>query len=191
MKLLFFSFFLSLTALAEVNIGSKLTANKFNNSTFMVGDIKQSLLSLEKFQQYAGDCWVKMEGQDISGSDYATIMEKTHLPDARGRFLRSIGGSRAPLLAETQEDAFQNITGDFVTRDDNSSAYYVRIKDSNGAFYTENVKGNMFNSVGSTSNQTAPGKVKFDASRVARTANETRPQNIGVNFFVKINHNCN
>lgn len=188
--LTFFLMFLSFNSFSKVNQGEAVTAKRFNESTFGVGDIKHSLLTESQFQNQFGNCWVKMTGQDVSGSDYASITGNNTLPNSTGRFLRDTGGE-SNSLGNTQEDTLQNITGDFLTRDDNSSSYYVRIKETNGAFYTENVTGNMFNSVGSSSGQTSPGKVKFDASRVARTSNETRPKNLSVNYFLKINYECN
>ena len=165
-----------------VQTGEIITANRFNNGTFMVGDIKHSLLSVTKFQEIAGDCWVKMEGQDISGSDYATIMGVNVLPNASGRFLRDIGGN-APSLAQTQEDAIRNITGQMTSN-------YISSNPNNGT-------GALRSSIQQTSNRYAyhggsywGAKVDFDASLAVPTAAENRPVNLGVNLFVKINNDC-
>lgn len=54
-----------------------------------VGDVKYSLLALDKFQKENGDCWVRMEGQNIASSKLSALADMTHLPDARGLFIRT------------------------------------------------------------------------------------------------------
>ena len=78
-------------------------------SYFSVGSIQQSILSAEEFAGVAGQDWVAMEGQSLTEcanlrrlcqSKLAEILlkrGKTHLPDARGRFLRTTGGEAAHL----------------------------------------------------------------------------------------------
>ena len=174
MKYILLSFLFSWTAMAGTPVGSgdKITVKRFNNQTFTVGDIKHSLLSLVKFQELMGDCWVKMEGQEVSSSDYSSIMGKTHLPDARGRFARTIGGN-APALGETQED------------DNKEHSHGVK-----------SLSGNYAHSGGSYDHNYTVGNyalAHYVAVREAVSSGgvEARPKNYGVNTFVKINHQCN
>jgi len=173
-----FSIILTLSVYASVNVGHKITAKKFNEKTFGVGDIKQSLLTEAQFQTQFGDCWVKMKGQDVSSSDYATTTGKNNLPNAEGRFLRNIGGN-APALGVTQEDAFKK--------------HSHRMFRSTGGGDNNNVPA--YPSVGVTGESS--GAEGYNGSSTANGLNEatggveTRPVNLGVNFFVKINHNCN
>ena len=71
-----------------------------NNGT--LGDIRQSILPENLFQQLNGDSWILADGRDISGTDLGAM--GITLPDLRGKFLRSSGG-RAGLVGEFQEHA--------------------------------------------------------------------------------------
>ncbi|KER01705.1 tail fiber protein [Photorhabdus temperata subsp. temperata] len=100
------------------------------------------------------------------------------LPDLRGEFIRGWDDSRGVdpgrMCGSRQEDALQNITGSFTTL----RAY---VTNPAGAFTTvaDTLSGN-------TTAGNDPGKVvNFDASRVTRTANETRPRNIAFNYIVR------
>jgi len=163
--------------------GDKLTDKRFNNQSFMVGDIKETLLSLVQFQTLAGDCWVKMEGQDVAGSDYAALTGKNILPNTEGRFLRDLGGN-APNIGENQSDAMRNITGQFY-----SANLGANSRVGNGAF--RNIKqGTTSAEADNDAENNETNGWDFDASREVPTANENRPVNTGVNFFVKINDEC-
>jgi microcystin-dependent protein len=95
-----------------------------------------------------------------------------NVPDFRGCFLRGCGGNSAPL-GQQQGDAIRNIVGDFSI---NLSAGIV-----NGPFaYT----GNTTKAYAATSKPSwqAPS---FDASRVVPVANENRPVNYAVHYYIK------
>jgi len=165
----------SINSIANVGSGDKITAKKFKESTLTVGTIQQSLLTETQFQSLQGNCWVKMIGQDVSGSDYATITGRNSLPDTRGRFARAIGG-QAPALGYTQEDAFQGHAHDWTNQ----------AGGGNGSWGTSGSASGVDNaSIGSMQ------VVSDGVSGTPRTSAETRPKNFGVNFFIKINHNCN
>lgn len=176
-------FCLGFTIFATVSIGDKITAKRFNESTFGVGDIKTSLLTEVQFQAQFGTCWVSMIGQDVSGSDYTSITGNNSLPDVRGRFARTIGGS-APALGQTQEDAFQG------------HHHATQVLDGRRLIYADtglqggNSGGHQVE-FGDTSNLKATSPESDGINGTPRIANETRPQNYGVNSFIKINHECN
>lgn len=92
-----FLLLLSFSVQASVSTGDKISAKVFNESTFGVGSIHQSLLTEVQFQSQHGDCWVKMAGQSLAGSDYANITGNDTLPSSGGRFLRNYGGNSVPL----------------------------------------------------------------------------------------------
>lgn len=54
-----------------------------------VGDIKHSILNPTQFAAVNGNCWVPMDGRNITGSKLATIMGTTTLPNGGGLFIRS------------------------------------------------------------------------------------------------------
>lgn len=51
-----------------------------DNSTTQLGDIITSALTLAQFQTIRGNNWVRMEGQDVTGSDFAVLTGITTLP---------------------------------------------------------------------------------------------------------------
>ncbi|WP_336354746.1 phage tail protein [Pseudomonas granadensis] len=99
------------------------------------------------------------------------------LPESRGEFLRGWDHGRGVdagrVVGSTQLDALQNITGGF---DGN-----LDIKTSGGAFAAINTGLVTTNSNASSGFH----GVNFDASRVARTSNETRPRNLAVVWCIK------
>jgi hypothetical protein len=106
------------------------------------------------------------------------------LPNLRGRFIRSYGTDTSvnPDVAsgpfgEKQADALQNITGKI---DLNNNAGLNAT--FSGAFYSE---GNNSDQVGFGAGKVSGGYL-FDASRVVRTASETRPANIALLACIKL-----
>lgn len=189
MKFISFIFLLfSVKNFAMVDQGEILSSKKYNESTLSVGTIQQSLLTESQFQSIQGSCWVKMRGQCIasscgsSDSDLFSITGQANLPNTEGRFLRDSGGNAA-ALGQSQGDAIQNITGFFrflssVDFDWNASGAFSVVSEENRDF------------TGAVSDTRSGARVEFDASNQVPTANENRPVNITVNYFIKIDHEC-
>jgi hypothetical protein len=140
--------------------------------------------------------WIECDGQSLSRTgDTASLFEVIgttwgpgngsttfNVPDMRGYFPRGwdhgSGVDDGRALGSIQQDAMQNITGSFgidnITQQETTPT---------GAFYydPENVH----------TPGTGPGGVaegayaNFDASRVVRTADETRPKNKAVMYIIK------
>lgn len=166
---------------AQVNTGDSIKANKYNGDTFHVGSVQQSILSEDEFQSLAGDCWVLMAGQTLSGTDLGTITTirdgsgsgntidgglnaMTNLPVASGRFLRTAGGNAEPV-GQIQDDsvgphnhAIQGYEADSAADD----GFLPR-----GTTATNSINTTTHNPTG-----------------------ETRPENLTVNTFIKINKEC-
>lgn len=95
-----------------------------------------------------------------------------NLPDYRGMFLRGLGGNSAADFITAQGDAIRNITGYFNTGSYNSGAA--------GPFKAA--------STGTTSpgdNSANNRRVNFDLEGVVPVAEENRPVNYAVNWFIK------
>jgi hypothetical protein len=60
-----------------------------------VGDVKYSMLDPTKFTAKNGSCWVPMDGRNIAGSELASTLSITSIPNAGGLFIRGqeINGS--------------------------------------------------------------------------------------------------
>lgn len=143
--------------------------------------------------------WLLCNGQAVSRTDYANLYNVIgslygggdgsttfNLPDLRGTFVRGFDNGRGidanRSLGSSQNDAMQNVTGAAALgngyNDTRSAVEYAA-----GVFY----KGNQYTSSAATksgTNNTA-SDLNFDMSRVARTANETRPINLAMNYIIK------
>lgn len=53
-----------------------------------VGDVKFSILNPSQFAEENGDCWVPMDGASMFGSELASVLGGTTLPNASGVFIR-------------------------------------------------------------------------------------------------------
>ena len=118
------------------------------------------------------DSYLECNGQAIDGSKYPKLYTLMHnTPDYRGVFLRGLGGNSASL-GELQGDAIRNITGSTPGAVEESNISFT------GAFY------NAGNDVGSQG-RAADWRIGFDASRIVPVANENRPVNKAVRYFIK------
>jgi hypothetical protein len=188
----FLLFLLSLTLfqftaqaqISQIASGDPIQADKINsmiveiNKMYDIGDIRNSLLTESQFQSRNGSCWVLMNGQSVSGSLYESLTGRSNLPSAAGRFLRNAGGSAA-ALALTQEDDFKahNHGGG-----DHSHSYSSGTSSLNSAGsypYPSSVLGGTRSAINNSGTIIA-----------SQGGSETRPKNLTVNMFVKIN-NCN
>jgi len=105
-----------------------------------------------------------------------------NLPDLRGEFVRGADDGRSIDVGRTlgtpQLDALQNITGgvENIQIDETSVIGAVT-----GAFQATDNGAN-----GNSAAFNSPGiDITFDASRVARTADETRPRNVAMHYCIK------
>ncbi len=127
-------------------------------------------------------------GQAVSRTDYADLFEVIgtnfgvgdnsttfNVPDYRGCFLRGLGGDSALDVYTKQPMGAPNITGNVISQEDSRSRV-------SGAFYRS---GDSSDRPSYASNG---GIVSMDASKsnsVYGAANEIRPVNYAVNFFIK------
>lgn len=135
--------------------------------------------------------WLALEGGNVSRTTYADLYAlwgttfgvgdgstTFGLPDTRGYFMRGWDNGRGVdsgrALGDFQADALQNITGEFDLRFGGGAVV-------SGAFQND---GSSTSHISASLSGTDNG-FTFDASRVARTASETRPLNFSVRFIVR------
>jgi len=147
---------------------------KSNSSVSSVGDITHSVLSETQFQALRGLDWVLCDGRSVAGSKLADEFGFANVPDARGQFLRGKNNGRA----DGQENPDGEVgLGTQQTDEINSHGHAFPWGSTAGS------SGKMGSSF--QHNGTTPFP---NANQVAVTGgNETRPKNITVNIFIKIN----
>lgn len=147
-----------------------------------VGTIVSSILNEAQYAAAHGDdlanndmttrLWIPVDGRSIAGSRLADVLQDTVAPDLRGRFLRGIDtsgegrdpkGLRAP--GDYQEDLLGSHNHSYRSTD-NGQLY------DNGHNYAGG--GHRFGFVGSKTSGAAGG-------------DETRPKNVAVYYYIKIN----
>ncbi|WP_317405671.1 phage tail protein [Megamonas funiformis] len=127
------------------------------------------------------DSYLECNGQAIDGSKYPKLYELMHnVPDYRGMFLRGLGGNSANL-GILQGDAIRNITG---TMGGSSSDVAGLWDYGTGVFYQFN-QGRYSVYYSKAYFSYVSQGMGFDASRVVPVANENRPVNKAVRYFIK------
>ena len=127
------------------------------------------------------DSYLECNGQVVDSIKYPklyTLMK--NVPDYRGIFLRGLGGNSASL-GILQGDAIRNITG---TMGGSSSDKAGLWDYGTGAFYQFNQGRDSVDYSGRYFSYVSQG-MGFDASRVVPTAEENRPINKAVRYFIK------
>lgn len=135
----------------------------------IIGDVKSSILTEGQMGSLTSD-WVLADGRNVTGSAYATLTGKNVIPDLRGQFLRGLdtsgtvdsdGATRS--LGDTQDDEFKSHLHEM-------RGNAVQYNWGGGTFLEQ--RSNSGNS--SVNTQNTGGA-------------ETRPKNVSVNYFIKIN----
>ena len=74
-----------------------------------VGTIMHSQLDESTFNaQIALGTWVEMDGRDVTGTDFATVLGQNNVPDLQGKFIRMTGGNAAALGVDQSDATAQN-----------------------------------------------------------------------------------
>lgn len=161
-----------------------------------VGIIVHSMLSEAQFQAINGLNWVLADGRSVAGSLYATLTGNSTVPDVRGLFLRAAGTNNSSLNGKVPSATLGASQGDATAKNgiqfvDNGHRHVEGFSgvNSNAAFGTTDtvVAGNINTQNGtSTSYHPYTSNIATGAYITGGDA-ETRPANIAVNIFIKIN----
>ena len=137
-----------------------------------VGDIVASLLTPQQFDAQRGPGWVLCDGKALMGTALGRLSGAANLPDLRGQFLRGFNAGRndgrgdgdgdAHVLGSSQVDQFgahvHHLIGSAITAQQGGPPAYVP----------------------------AGGGPQLPDTASAG-GNETRPKNVAVNFFCRVN----
>lgn len=122
-----------------------------------------------------------------AGADFAAN-KRMPLFDSRSRYIRAadegLGYDGNLIIGSTHDDAIQNITGGFSSKRVNNGSSPEDIADWLGAFFDNGTGGSDFSmDVTGVANRRVTG---FDASRVVRTAAETRVRSSVALYIIKL-----
>ena len=181
-----------------------------------LGEIRQSILPEDAFQQLNGTSWILADGRDITGTDLGAM--GIILPDLRGQFLRSAGGDSGEVgEIQGQGTAQNNLTltwsGIITSGEESNTHTHLLFKSGDGDYDALN---NTFASADSRNNgdnkdyqigghsSGVPnlGKSKDNAEKHTHNINvnqlndnqrwsgdnETRPTNVAFYTYMKVNN---
>jgi len=140
------------------------------NCTGAVGDVKYSILDPSKFREVNGDCWVLMDGRNLPTGNTLREMGYANIPDARGVFLRSLDNRTTERLDVDRE--FGTSVGHY--QDDEFKSHHHGNARDNVSWIGG---GSTFTNVTTGGN---------NQSSALRGGNETRPKNIIVWTYIRI-----
>ena len=155
------------------------------SSFFIVGSVQQTFLTAVEFESIMGNEWVLADGRDVTGSLYEQVTGNSTVPDCRGLFLRTVGGNANATIGGSQADEVI----DHVVRSNNSSGSNLSLWFDEGTGARVGAGRTTVRGVAieiGQRNQTSSADIT-EARAGNDGAAETRPVNITVNTYIKIN----
>lgn len=158
---------------------------KKSNYNYGMGEIIASMLTKDEFIKTYGNDWVLADGSDAPfGSQYLKYINnqlphmKGKLPDLRGKFLRGYNNGEKvnpddSSLGASQLDQFQG-------HNHTNTTDYMQSAGGNG-------NGLGWGSAQRTFNKFDQGTHEISGFGKPRAGTETRPKNVTINYFIKIN----
>jgi microcystin-dependent protein len=161
-----------------------------------VGDVKYSRLNPTQFATVNGDCWMPMDGRNITGTKLSTILGQFTLPDASGMFIRAQeygsvnnDADRTPGsdVATYQADAIgsHNHTGSTSSAGAHSHTLSLKYANANadggGNAYTQRGSGS------SSLNSSTNGAHSHTVTIANSGSTETRPKNLNLYIYIRVN----
>jgi hypothetical protein len=172
-------------------------ANFLRETILPVGSVVYSTLTEAQFQLQNKDPvpsperWVLADGRNVSGSKYESVTGNSAIPDLRGVFLRGKNNGRSgttgnpdgdSAIGTYQSDQFGSHNHSF--SDPGHSHQF-----SQGGFGSDNqptTPAYGSNNVGTIGNRSVTSSTT-GITFVASGGNETRPRNVTLNAFIRIN----
>lgn len=144
-----------------------------NYKSLPIGSIVSSMLTDTQFKAEVGNSdWMVMNGQSCTGTDYGKLTGSTSVPNLVNRFLRMAKNDSE--IGVKEEDAIQKHGHREWVPTGNTKIKLGSNLSGKGFFYGRNqgLSGDA---------------VSINGSGKVRTASETRPKNMRVNYFIKVN----
>ena len=150
-----------------------------------VGTIVASMLSPRQMNEEAGNLWVPADGRNsLPTWSYTQLTGETKVPDLRGMFLRGVNDSDEGIRNDGKQDPdVQRRPGTY--QGDGIAAHGHTLSLKAVAFTqaagTPNFASNIFTEGGFNTG------VSNSVGKQSDAAEETRPRNIAVRWYIKVN----
>lgn len=162
-----------------------------------IGDVRTSLVTPEKFMDI-NPGWVWMDGRNVAGSKYAELFSTVAVPNTKDQFLRGMGGRhddteqslknqpRKPGSYQADSTAMptKGFSGSAVSAGEHSHAQ--RVYSANGNRNRLWVRDTVQQKWINQNLLGTPAPAHSHVVAISGGDNETRPENIAVFFYVKI-----
>lgn len=145
-----------------------------------IGDVKYSVLNPENFVRENGKGWVLMDGRNINNTDLFRLTRLNNIPDGRGVFIRNMNAGRSVAegdpagnraMGSYQADEIKTHTHQY------SDAHYAEVNCGNQG---------LFGNKGESDNDN--GRCVTTQTTVASGGPESRPRNIALYAYIKVNN---
>jgi hypothetical protein len=174
-----------------------------------VGDVVDSVLDEATMQSIRGPNWVLMDGRNIEGTQLAAITGWTNLPDARGLFRRAKNngrddGNENPAGEENigafEDDSTKRPNTNFTTNSTGDHRHHIAANINDNTTDDHLGGGNQLKRASNSGDAryvTQGSSTDATTGRTSQVGNhshsitgggddETRPKNITVNTYIKI-----
>lgn len=158
-------------------VSSTFVTRWSDNESISIGELRKSIADATIYEATTSGT---TSGTDIGDDIGVTwiVSSQFQLPDLRGEFIRGYDNGRGIDVGREfgtwQEDTLQNITGSITLSS-------LSANTASGAFFYTQGSNTTVGAGGSTERS----NFNFDASRVARTSDQTKPRNIALKYCIK------
>lgn len=149
--------------------------NYLIDSQVPIGSVIYSMLTEEQFQGQTSEGWVLADGRDCSTSDYALLTGNTTVPDLRYVFIRGKANGRVINPPADEEITLGDYRGD-TFQDHKHVISASRLEKTGGPLVHDDGSEYVINGTNTT-----------DGSQTVGAAYETKPKNVTLNAFFRIN----
>jgi hypothetical protein len=181
-----------------------LITKETKSDAYPVGTIITSFLDLQTFRTEMNDTgtvkkWKMLDGSSVATDDLKTVLNWNILPDGRGKFLRMMDDTTTPVSDSDVESRLRHQSQYMGSYQDDAMQghrHFLGSSDGDNTTSGQNVAtGWTLTGAAATAKNVITASIILYANDprtdntngTPRTTSETRPKNITVNYFVKVN----
>lgn len=185
--------FISIGLFLSLTLAANSHAGECSRNNAGIGEIVTSILDVEEFERQYGPDWALMDGRELRNKPLIAFLStslknpetgKTHLPDARGKFLRMNNNNAS---GEDYDPDDQRSLGSEQSDELKSHSHTQHERRPGSNCCKEGARwGDIFVN---PSNDRIPAPIPTEETGGA----ETRPKNISINYFIRVSkseQNC-